>query len=547
MADISLRDLTVLYYDRLLNITDSVQDTLREYFKEALYASSLQELSEKLTTKSVHVMIVNIDEDEEDRINAIKVFRTKYPRHPLLVITNKSDKELDTLLRGVAIDGLLPLGFNEEALRARLPQIENKANVLFKPKKTEVKKLERSLSVSESIEIYFKKTVIELMDFEKGDAFSRKMNYSIMKQFLNTAFNNFKQLDNKFIDEKLAMLKSKMEQLVRLSHDMDRRLSYAIEVNYENIFLKKQIPYIELYDEWEVKKEELEKARNDLALITRQMEEVREQLKGVPKNSERAIELQSQLKRLNGKNVDKVHEIKELTAKIEELVARMEDFKKQYFDEFKEVFTSRSEEIKKDIKNAMDILAYRLDRQIWRRAKQSRAIRDFFEEGQIKGLISSKTYLEYYVSHLDEKVASEYSAKLIKYLNEYNKTNKISVALIGLDSESLAIRKTLTESIDSSVSCTIYFDPKIFLKDYQRTYHDVVVCDFYLREMSALELYEMLKEGFQEKGAHTEFCVNLTARNKKSDVMVVRNAGIKTIFTETMSRDQFIRLMFDTL
>ncbi len=548
MAAVSVKDFTLLYVDELSNISEEVQGYLGEIFNDVLYATRAEDALEYINNETIHLVYVALDTDEADKVNIIRSYKSKFPKHLVFIATNKQDNEIDALLKNLSVDAILPLEFDKEAFAKRLPQIETKLAALFKSQKNSVEKpKQKSLSVPDAIDEYFKKTVLELMSFEKGDSHTRKMNYDIMKQFLNTAFNNLKEIDSKFVDQKLLFLKDRLESVVRLSLDMRRRLAYAIETSYENVFLKKQFEYIEMYEQFETAKEDIQKARSELGLTTSQSDEAKEKIKTLPKNSEAYNETLSLIKRLNGKNVDKVHEIKELGTLIEELDKKMDEFKARYFDEFKEVFSQKSDDIKVDIKNATDILAYRFDRQIWRRAKQSRAIKEHFGDGQVRGLISSKTYLEYHVSHIDEKIASESSLRLLKYLSEFNKTNKLMVALVGTNAQLLPQRKMLAESIDSSVSATIYVDQKVFLKDYEKYYHDVVIADFTLRECNVLELYKDFKEKFKETCEHTEFCINISARNKQADLAIIRSIGLSTIFTDMMSRDQFIKQLFNIL
>ena len=80
------------------------------------------------------------------------------------------------------------------------------------------------------------------------------------------------------------------------------------------------------------------------------------------------------------------------------------------------------DEIKYDIIDTLNVLAYRFDKELWRSAKRSKPVQKFFIEARIEGLYSSKTYMKYYINKLDIKKAGENTVKLMRYIEQYNKS-----------------------------------------------------------------------------------------------------------------------------
>ena len=68
---------------------------------------------------------------------------------------------------------------------------------------------------------------------------------------------------------------------------------------------------------------------------------------------------------------------------VQEGEKKIKEFKDKYKDEFQSVFLSKSDQISKDLTESIDYAAYNFDREMWRCAKQSKPIREFFENSKI--------------------------------------------------------------------------------------------------------------------------------------------------------------------
>jgi hypothetical protein len=530
---------------------DSTQEQLTSYFEICRICHTYEDALAATKEISFHVAMVGIDDSSLGGLKIIQALQSAHPDLPVIIVSSLDNDGIDASIGDLKYDGVMPANADKRTILERIKMVEPKIDALLQKSVVTTRdetRLDKSLSIEESIEHFFKKTLVDLAQFDTTDKFNRKMDFNVMKMFLFTAFNNFKEMDPTFEDEQMKFAKQKLESCIKLQHDMQRRTGYAMESNYEHIFLFRQIPYLEMQEEYDEIKKKLETLRHELAYFTRQMEEAKEKMKLSPKGSDSYVKYEQDFKRANGKNVDRVHAIKENTAQFESLDEKMELFRKEHFPAFKKVFTESTEEIKTDIQNALDLLAYKFDMQIWRRAKKSRNVRDFFASARIKGLFSSKTYLEYFVGNLDSKVASPSNMKMIKYLNEYNTTNKIYVAVLGNDTMEIGQDKVMIERIDKAIEVHGYINPDMLIKKFETTYYKVIMVYTEITpHVNALQFADSFKQKFVDVFEDVSLVLKYEkGRSKKSFTGAVTH-GYRHFIENNATRENYIQLMLDAL
>ncbi len=403
---------------------------------------------------------------------------------------------------------------------------------------------ESSLSIDESIEHYFKHVLTKMSSLDNKDKFNRKINFSIMKQFLFTAYNNFREMDATFEDKEFKEVKNQFLGAIALKGDIEKRIFHAMEVLFDIVFLRKQIAYMQMKIDCENLKTELENFRGELGSLTSQMEEAKAQMKKYKPGSDSFKQYESDWKRLNGKHVDKVHKIREGTDKVVELDEKMEEFKSEYYDGFCSVFKDKTEEIKKDIDSALDILAYRFDKQIWRRAKRSKQIREYYQQSGIRGLFSSKTYLEYFVGNLDEKSAGTTNKKIIKYLSEFNKENKTMVAVVFQNREIGDRIGTIAKELDSSIAYEYFPTAANLASKYKNTYFPVVIVGaFELRGaiIYASQLQKVLNEDYKDLSMVLYHPASFTTR----DFIKAAEVGYRYFIPDSSGKEKIKSIMLE--
>lgn len=536
-----LDDLNVLYVEEALKLAEEIEEVLDGKFHDCYYGTTFEEAVRTFKDVYIDLIVANIDRPDLGAVKFIKIVKSKAAGFPVILLSRKEDGEVRKIMGAVEVDGIVRLPATRDEFAARVSGVK-KAIVDFAETRKDRKKekLERSLGVEESIDVYFKKIHDDLMRFDREKGAMKSMDFDIMKTFLYTAYNNFNAIDPRFDDEKMIVARKQLERAVKLKVGLERKVASTVEELYEVVFLRKRMDYLEMYEESEDVKVKLFKYRQELGILTRQMDEAKEKMKMFKPGTDQYVQEESLFKKCNAKHVDKVHMISEFKTRLEKLGADMDEIRKAHFEDFRTVFVQKRELLKAEIKEALDYLAYRFDKNLWRRAKTSHFIRDFFQEAQIKGLFSSKTYLEYYASHLDKDLAGVDNRKILKYLKDFNARNKIHVAVLGEEAEEVTWQKQIIEKIDPQLKATGFMDPSMLIKNAEKTDYELVILDYNLgRGGTAPEAVQKIRSGLKEKAEEMTFCVNLPVAGFAKAKAASMEAGVVHFIKKGVGREEY--------
>ncbi|MFP4486245.1 MAG: hypothetical protein ACLFOC_04750 [Campylobacterales bacterium] len=526
----------------VLSICDTpnleLKDELEESIKACFYVAGMEDAKNIFNHFKVDVVFINFDDEQKDKLSVIKYLHTRDPDFPIFVATSEGDK-VKKFLQNYSISGFITTPITKSEILKAIGEKKEKIDEFVK-KNHEDTNLTKSLSIQEAIDEYFSKTLENLLLMQEEDFGNKKMSYELMKRFLFTAYNNMMEIDYSLEDKELKRVRENFESAIKMKNDFENRIRDTIEGNYEKIYLKKNTEYLTLYNEYDDIVMKMGSLRNELGLLTRQLDEVKAKRKYQKKDSPEALKNDEDFKRINGKHVDRVHEITTLKERINQVDKSMEEIKKKYFEEFKTTFTDSVDSLRYDLKEVLDILAYRFDKIMWKKAKSSRNIRDFFKDAQIKGVMSSKTYLQYYTNGIDESMAGEHSKKLIKYINQYNATNKKIVALVGQNSEAIAREKELISNVDPILEGKYYKDVAEFLRQFSANEYEVVIMDAVVGKKRGVEIIDFLKKKFPAQSSGTIYALRLKSKNDTNNHTIGFNRGIKHFFYEDMGREEFM-------
>jgi len=516
------KDLNVLYIDNPVNYIDEVEQVLEAMFGNYFDANTLEDSIKIFKDEFIDLVIVNVDYEKAGGKKFIGVIKQKAPDFPVIAVTEKDDiksvKDEYTKLN-IHVDLVIRAPIDAGQLKDSLLAMQ-KTIIEFATKREDRKKqaIVKSPGIEESIDIFFRRFNNELRNSGTKRNLNRKMDFSIMKVFLYTAYNNFKETDSRFEDKHLKLAKRNLEKAVKIKKELDKKLSTSIEDSFEKIFLMQQAEYVKMKTEYDEAGKNIVKLRDSLSLLTRQIEDLKEQLKfDSKKGSKEAEETEKKLKEVNKKHVDRVHAIASLKEKMDKLEEKIIEFKDKYREDFKKIFLSKSDQISKDLVESIDYAAYNFDREIWRCAKASKPIKEFFENSKVDGLFSAKTYLEYYLRGVDKTEASENTKKLLSYKNSFNKTNKIEIAVIVEDMQKANWLKTNIEKIDSTIRVTGFLQFQRAMNQYKVTKFDVVIIDEFVEGTPANEIINEFEMKYPDDFRFITFCIALPT-NRKSRV-----------------------------
>lgn len=542
-----LKELNALYINNPIAFSGEVdaylENTFNNYFDVTTFEDSIKIFKDEF----IDLLLINIDYTEANGLKFLQVIKQKVPEFPTIVFSQKEIKEARKVLGELTVNAIIQMPYDVPTLTEKIEGIRGKIIEFATTREDRKKEPEaQNLGMEESIDLFFKRFNDELRKAHQKKI-KKTMDFSIMKTFLYTAYNNFNDFDPKFDDTDLKLAKRNLEKAMKLKRDLERRLACSLEDNYEMIYLNQQADYIHLKNEYDESIRKIQKYRDSLALLTRHIEEFKEDIKTLNKQSEEYAAVEKQLKEANKKHVDRVHHIAELKQTIDSLDDQIEAYKAKHFDEFKRVFFSKTDKIKEDITMSLNFAAYAFDKEIWRRAKQSRPVRDFFAESKISGLFSSKTYLEYYSGSIDGAITSQQNKKILKYLNDLNRNNKINIAIIGEDPDTIKGQKIIIEKIDRSVHVTGFIDYEKALKQHKTVSFDLIIVDETVGRMKGIDIIQKFKDTYPQDILDTEFCINMPDKTRPKSYYDAQKKGVTYFIHADMNSTDLTKKMLEIL
>lgn len=374
---------------------------------------------------------------------------------------------------------------------------------------------------------------------EEHASSERKLDYLKMRRFIFTAYNNLVEMDHTISEGRIVQPKAALLHVQKHYEELEKMLNRPGNVNFEKVFLTSQSYYKEVVSLYETKKAHGEYLSSRLMQIKVSMDEYGKRYRLASKKSPEYAQLETIFKRLNGEYVDRLHDQSILREEIAKLYGVIEKFKKQHELEFNQYFYDKSREFVEFVQEVLNGLAYEYDTILWEEAKDSDSIRKFFAESKIQGSFSSKTFLKYYLKHLDKELLSgeqEGLQQLLSYLEEISKKN---IFIMGSDIDEVNALKLLVEGIDKEyVVVTAISSEKIFV-EHTRSPFDLIIIDYRLRQLTGLELMDKFWEAYTD--TRDGIPVLMRFRNPTyEEVDHAGRAGIRYFIRSSVGKTEFI-------
>lgn len=404
----------------------------------------------------------------------------------------------------------------------------------------------------EEIEIKETKPLRECLDEYYGDIFSvlkeyedlgeneKELNFLKLKRFLFTAYNDLYELDSALTDNEMDKVKNELLRLQKEYETFKIKSSYPLEYLFEKIYLSKQTNYLKLQDELDLT---ISKIKNfsikEKPLLEKIKQKELELLEIEDKKSDEYKKVEEQLKALKKRYVDLLHELALMREKRDKLTKILSDFKQKHLDEFEKEEKSLSRYLDAKLLRILNVKAYKFDTTMWEKAKKSRLIRQFFMDAGIEGTYSSRTFLKYYLKTLDKDKLTPENKELFELQKYLDSLGNESILVIRNSVEKAVKTKYLIEGIDKELKVTAIYDPmesfKICLKDKP----DLIIFDFNMRTINALEYLKKFKEACPSQEKEITFCVIIGEENKEY-IKELKKEGVKYFFNSAWGDYEFV-------
>jgi len=316
-----------------------------------------------------------------------------------------------------------------------------------------------TLTLSTAIRNYFniiQANIKSRYAYKKVDG---RLDYIIVRRFIWTAYNNLTEIDIEIATPKIKVLKDDLQKMSIVYDDFMRKTKYP-KLAYAEVFLSAQAEYTNIKLGTEKIIEKLNRLRID-----------EKKLGGIREVKKRALEesinsthfrvLEDEMKSLNGTYVDVVHMMAELDERYKADLQLLEEFEKEYREDFYKLFAIEEKKYKYDLVDILNAQAYIFDIQLWHKAKRSKGVKAHFKKSSISGELNTKTYLKYYLNTQDTQKASGDTKKLFELYDYLASVHKDYILIVVASAQDAMDYESSIKAIGKE------YDVKAFVDEIQ--------------------------------------------------------------------------------
>ncbi len=404
----------------------------------------------------------------------------------------------------------------------------------------EVNSITPTKSVEECLNEYFNLIKAEIAKYSPtlSQDKTKSLYYSKMKRFIFTAYNNLFEMDSKFFDDNLRQLRRDLFGLEKVDEHV-RGILLGIQNTYDNIFLKKQKDYILVEKYLALSQARLSALSTNERALKALMFEKEKKMNEHSKLSLKYKEAEDELKKVRRQYADLTHELYAIKNETQTLAHLKIEFEKNSYEIFLEILKEKVKILENGLLNILNHKAYTLDFDLWSKAKKSENIRQFFKVAKIDGGFSSKTYLKYFLKNLDETKSSEIQDELREILKYLEKITQKDILLIVKSEEEIEHYKYLIELADKDYVVKGFHRAFSALTNAHQKDFDLILIDYELNDMSAVEFLKDFKYELPHKVKKTKFAI-LVDSTTKDIVLKFAKLGVKPYFiSKTLNDEEF--------
>ena len=363
-----------------------------------------------------------------------------------------------------------------------------------------------TVTMRESILGYFSHARKALQTFEAYTKRHRELDFMRMRRFLRTTFKTLQEVDTEFMAEKLSTLHHNVDNMALIYDDFVTKSNTAMH-SYEVIFLQRQEHFSQFETLLEHNAGEISYLREQTERFKESVAEEKNRLKKTPGflRDDAKEEALKRLKRKENAAIVRLGEIIEENIILSEV---LREFRETYEEQFVLMFNKYTQNLRPELLSILNAMAFEFDVEMWIKANESEIIRSYFKNAYAGDVISSKTYLSYYLKGLDHNKLNEEHKQLQKLLEYLNETTPIHCVMYMPSEEDLERFELALNADDSGFVMHCYTDAKIDLSQAFKTRIDVLILDLESQE-NILENFLSL---YQKNSQHL---------NRKAKIMLV--------------------------
>ncbi|QCT93744.1 hypothetical protein FE773_00635 [Caminibacter mediatlanticus TB-2] len=228
-----------------------------------------------------------------------------------------------------------------------------------------------------------------------------EIDFIFLKKFIDTAVKFLFEIDDKILDGLNGKIYDEINYLYKIYKKYKKESSYPEVIYYK---------YLDKIDEYATLQKKYKDLREYLEISTKNINLLENKLKKIKEGT-------TEYKKLKGTYVDAVYEYSNIKKEFYETKEKLEYIEELNKKKFLRLFILKRDEIMPKFEKLLNIKIYYFEKLLWISASKSRDIVNYFTNSNIDIDFSTKTFIKYYLKHIDtEKTNQEFIDYLKKAL-----------------------------------------------------------------------------------------------------------------------------------
>ncbi|SFP55588.1 hypothetical protein [Hydrogenimonas thermophila] len=371
---------------------------------------------------------------------------------------------------------------------------------------------------------YFSNVVKECIDKKKYLRYRNTLDYIKTKRFLMSAYNNLVEIDCNFENFELANLKRDIDEIYKIYTNFKKASLYTKSA-YNIIFLSRHPEQKKLQLKLETNRDKISLLNSEVEKLETTIKEKSAKLSTLPIESDLYKQLNKNIKNLKRELVDTIHEIGTLIEENKKYFESIQEFYDKYYLDFQNNLNLFVKEYDQKLKKILDVLAYRFDKSIWKKAKNSELIKEHFSKADINDEFSTETYLKYYLKSIDKSKASLEHQELYR-LQEYFEEQKRKVILCFDDEPAfLTLVKNIIVKIDKKIDVFLSTRKEMAINSIKKYQPHILIINPNIKEIDIKNFIPDIEISF------------FADRIDKNLLIMAKNSNVSSILQKTLQED----------
>jgi len=389
--------------------------------------------------------------------------------------------------------------------------------------------------VKSAIDNYFSNIIKEHDNNKFYLKYRRTLDYEKMERFLNSAYNNLLEIDYKFEDEQLIKLKNSIENLHHM-HINFKKVTAYVKSAYNIIFLSRHPEQKKLQKKLDTNRDKIVFMNSEIEKLEDMVKKYSKLISKIDKKSEEQESYSKKIKQCKRELVDIIHERSYIIEENKKLSKQLKEFYNKHFPLFKSYLKEFKSSYESNLKKIVDVLAFQFDNEIWKKAKQSELITDYFRKANLNDDFSALTYFKYYLKSIDKSKANKEHLALYELQEYLEEQKKRTILCLDSDPTFLTLVKNSMVKIDKKIDVILSTRKEMAINSIKKYQPHILIINPNIKEIDIEKFLNPIKNFIPD--IEISFFADKIDKNL---LITAKKLGVSSILHKTSQEDEFIK------